>query len=200
MSATGPGAGLARPRDLLEPTGLDLAVAAAVAGAVLAATSTGSLVVVALLVWAATLDRRSGVAVLVASLATSVRFTTGTLDDLAGIQSVLGIAGEVGPPAAAASAWLGAAAVLLATRAPAAPGGDRDLRRFAPALATGTLAAALVAGPGPDQLALRVATSLAGVAVAVSITVLQRRRDPLPGPALAIALGTAALVLGAWPA
>lgn len=200
MSATGPGAALARPRDLLEPSGLDLAVAAAVAAAVLAATSTGSLVVVALLVWAATLDRRSGVAVLLASLASSVRFTTATLDDLAGIQSVLGIAGEVGPAAAAASAWLAAAAVLLATRAPAAPGADRGLRRFAPALATGTLAAALVAGPGPDQLGLRVATSLAGVGLAVGITALQRRRGPLPGPTLAVALGAAAVVLGAWPA
>ena len=200
MSATGPGAALARPRDLLEPSGLDLAVAAAVAAAVLAATSTGSLVVVALLVWAATLDHRSGIAVLLASLATSVRFATAALDDLAGIQSVLGIAGEVGPTVAAASAWLAAAAVLLATRAPAAPGGERDLRRFAPALATGTLAAALVAGPGPDQLALRVATSLAGVGLAVGITALQRRRGALSGPSLAVVLGAVAVVLGAWPA
>lgn len=199
MSGTGPGAALARPRDLLEPTARDLALAAAIAAAVLAATSTGSVVVVALLVWAATLDRRSGIAVLLATLATSIRFTTGSLDDLAGIQSVLGVAGEVGPTTAAVSAWLAAAAVLLATRAPAVPAGDRGLRRFAPALATGTLAAALVAGPGPDQLALRIGTSLAGVGLAVGITALQRRGTRLGGPSLAVGLAVAAVVLGAWP-
>lgn len=200
MSATGPGAALARPRDLLEPTARDLALAAAVAGGVLAASSTGSLVVAALLVWVATLDRRCGVAALLAALAASIRFTTASLDDLAGIQSVLGIAGEVGPATAAASAWVAAAAVLLATRPPAVTGGDRGLRRFAPALATGPLAAALVAGPGPDQLALRIGTSLLGLGVAIGITVLQGRGRRLRTPGLAVALGAAAVVLGAWPA
>jgi len=90
-----------------------LPLAAAVAAAVLAGTSTGSALVAALLLEVAVADRRTGLAAALAVLAAAVRFRTDALDDLAGIQEVLGIAGAVGPSTGAAASWLGAAAVLL---------------------------------------------------------------------------------------
>ncbi len=178
-----------------------LATVAAVVAAVLAGTSTGSVVVVALLIGLATVDRWAGAAVLLAGLAASIRFGTGSLDDLAGIQSVLGPAGVVGPGLAAASAWAAAAAVVLATGPPDVPGGGNRPWRFAPALATGLLAATLVAGPGPSDLAVRVGASIGAVVVAAGVSVLDDRagwRRARRG--LSLALAVAAVVLSGWPA
>jgi len=86
---------------------------ATAAASVLAVASSGSAAVAALLLGAATRSRRGAAAGVLAVLATSIRFRTASLDDLAGIQSVLGLAVEVGPATAAAAAWLAALAVLL---------------------------------------------------------------------------------------
>lgn len=174
-------------------------VGAAAAAAVLAVASTGSAAVAALLLGVATGSRRGAGAALLAVLAASIRFRTAALDDVAGIQSVLGLAVEVGPATAAASAWLGALAVLLA--ASPLPDPPVPVLRWAPAVPCGLLAAALAAGPGPSELAMRAATSLAGVAVAlVVVRVGDRGRVGAGRPWLAVAAGAAAVVLAGWPA
>ncbi len=178
-----------------------LTTAAALAAAVLAATSTGSLVVAALLVGLATSDRRSGAAVLLAATAASIRFGTASLDDLAGIQSVLGPAVAVGPETAAASAWCAGAAVLLATRVPDVEAAGRRPWRFAPPLATGLLAAALAAGPGPADLGLRAGASVIAIVLATAVTLPDRWRWVLRVRMwLAVAVAVAACVLAGWPA
>lgn len=180
------------------PSAPSIAVAAGMAGAVLAATSTGSAVVAALLIGVATLDRRSAAAAVLAVLATALRFRTTGLDDLAGIQSVLGLAGEVGPATGAAASWLAAAAVLLAASPPPRA---RGVAVLLPALPCGLLAAALVAGPGPSELPLRLLTSVAGVLLTAGVVAAGRRAgvDRLR-PWLAVAVGAAAVVLAGWPA
>lgn len=206
MTAVGPGLAPTSPPALRQPTRAAVATAAALGAAVLAGTSTGSMVLAALLVGVATTDRRSAGAALLAVAATSIRFRTATFDDLAGIQSVLGLSGTVGPATAAASAWAAAAAVLLAARPPAAALGPRTRTRdrllaAAPALACGLLAAAIVAGPGPSDLGLRVLASVAGVALALGVTAVGSRpsiRRILPW--LALLAGAAAVVLAGWPA
>lgn len=207
------------------PSAAAIALAAALAGAVLAGTSTGSAVVVAVLLGVACRDPRAGAAAALAVLATAVRFRTAALDDLAGIQSVLGPAGVVGPELAAASAWAGAAAVVLAA-GPLAGTRSRWLR-LAPALPAGLLAAALVAGPGPSDLAVRVLASAAAVVLASALVHVTSGRRPAgdertdrfagstgwnagtdphpPGrlgrvrPWLAVAAGVVAVVLAGWP-
>lgn len=181
--------------------------AAALAAALLAAASTGSAALAALLVGVATASRRSGAAVLLAVLATSLRFRTAALDDLAGVQSVLGLAVEVGPATAAASAWLAAGAVLLAA-APLRAGAGASLGPmragallpFLPALPCGLLAAALAAGPGPSSLGVRVATSVAGVVLAAAVVrVGGAGRPARVRPWAAVVAGVAAVVLAGWP-
>lgn len=173
-------------------------VVAAAAAAVLAVASTGSAVVAALLLGAATGSRRVGAAAVLAVLATSVRFRTAALDDLAGIQSVLGGAIEVGPATASASAWLAAVAVLLATAA--LPDPPAPVLRWAPALPAGLLAAALAAGPGPSELLVRAATSLAGVGLALlAIRTADVGRNGSTRAWVAVAVGAAAVVLAGWP-
>lgn len=195
-----PASGAAPVRSVLAvPDRLTISTAAALAAAVLAMTSTGSIVVVALLVGIATLDRRSGTAVALVAVAVSIRFGTTTLGDLAGVQSVLGPAVSVGPELAAASAWCAGGAVLLATRVPPVAGADRWPWRLAVPLATGLLAAAVVAGPGPDDVLLRVGASVAGVALALASTLLDRRPVVVARPWLAVVLAGAACVLAGWP-
>lgn len=203
--------GLAPPGPaVLQPSTTTVAVAAGLAAAVLAGTSTGSTVVAALLIGFAAADRRSAGAALLAVTATAIRFRTATFDDLAGIQSVLGPAGTVGPATAAASAWAAAAAVVLATGAPAwrvrAIGTGRAaallerLPAAVPALACGLLAAALVAGPGPSDLLLRVGASLAATVLALVVGVAGTRptlRRFVPW--LAVVAGIASVVLAGWP-
>jgi len=124
------GAGGARfdaPGVLSWPPAWSVALAAAIAASVLAVSSRGSAVVAALLLGVAVADRRAGAAAVLAVLATAIRFRTAALDDLAGIQEVLGLAGEVGPSTGAAASWLAAAAVLLAVGPLAfAPGPGRE--------------------------------------------------------------------------
>lgn len=210
MTAAGPGLAPTSPTAILHPSDLAVSVTGALAAAVLAGTSTGSMVLAALLVGVAARDRRSAGAALLAVAATAIRFRTTTFDDLAGIQSVLGPAGTVGPATAAASAWAASAAVVLSARAPFRVGGNPEggrpalvlgwLPHLAPALACGLLAAAIVAGTGPSDLDVRVSASLAAVLVAVLVTVA-RARPPVErvAPWVALATGVAAVVLAGWP-
>lgn len=210
MSTAGPGLLPTSPPAILRPSDTSVSVAAALAAAVLAGTSTGSMVLAALLIGVATRDRRSCAAALLAVAASALRFRTATFDDLAGIQSVLGAAGTVGPVTAAASAWLAAAAVVLAAGGPSAHGRPPAAGRIAavlrwlptavPALACGLLAAALVAGTGPSGLGLRVAASLAAVVVAGLVSVARTRRGvDRVVPWVAVAVGVAAVALAGWP-
>ena len=209
MSTAGPGRARTSPA-LLSPSTTGLSVAAGLAAAVLAGSSTGSMVLAALLVGLAAADRRAAGAALLAVAATAIRFRTATFDDLAGIQSVLGPAGTVGPATAAASAWAAAAAVVLSARPAVAsvrrPGSGRSaaiLERLPvvpAALACGVLAAALVAGPGPDDLGVRIGASAAGVVLALAVGLAGRR--PAVGrlvPWAALLSGVAAVVLAGWP-
>lgn len=210
MSTAGPGLAPTSPTAILRPSDEAIAVAAALAAAVLAGTSTGSMVLAALLLGLAARDRRAAGAALLAVVATAIRFRTASFDDLAGIQGVLGPAGTVGPATAAASAWAAAGAVLLAVGAPPRtaprPAGGRiagvvaRLPLLAPALASGLLAAAIVAGPGPSDLALRVGASVVAVVLA-GVVAAARTRPAVERtvPWLAVAVGVAAVALAGWP-
>lgn len=179
------------------PPARTLAVAPALAAAGLAVSSTGSLVVAAVLVGLGARDRWAALAAVLAVAATSVRFGTTGFGDLAGIQSVLGPAGIVGPPVAAASAWCAAAAVLLTTTAVRT--GTGRLRLLPHALASGALAAALVAGPGPGRgLAVRIGATVAAVLVAWALAVVGPRLRP-HGTALAVVVALTSVVLAGWP-
>lgn len=209
MTTARPGLAPTSPA-LFQPSTTSVAVAAGLAAAVLAGTSTGSTVLAALLIGVAATDRRATGAAVLAVAATAIRFRTATFDDLAGIQSVLGPAGTVGPTTAAASAWAAAVAVVLSARAAVTrtprPGVGRAaailgrLPAVAPALGCGLLAAALVAGPGPSDLGLRIGASVAAVVVALGVSIASSR--PTVGrvvPWAALLAGVAAVVLAGWP-
>ena len=122
-----------------------------------------------------------------AGLAFAARWGTTSLDAISGAQAVLGPAGVVGPPLAAASAWCGAAALVLAV-----PG-----RWAAPAFG---LAAGLgVAGPSAatlQELAVRVGAGGAGAALALAV---DRVAPPRVARPAALALAAAAGVLALLP-
>ncbi len=171
---------------------------AAVGAAGLALTSTGSIVVAAVLLGLATRSRWSTASILLATATVGVRFSTVTFDDLAGIQSVLGNAGVVGPATAAASAWCAATAIVLSIRVDA----ERvNLQRCVVALAGGALAAAIAVGAGPGgALVDRVAaTTLATVAAFALMTSDTRPRVAAVRRVLAVAVSIAAVVLAGWP-
>ena len=178
----------------LLPSGV-VVTAAAAGAATLALSSTGSMVVAAVLLAVAVADPRGALALVLAVASVAVRFSTVTFDDVAGIQSVLGPAGNVGPPTGAASAWLAAAAVLVALRRPAARAAGALV-----AVAGGALAAVIVAGPGPSDLGLRLASTLAATVIAAAVLATDRwppvRRVR---PFLALVLGAGAVIAAAWP-
>lgn len=177
-----------------------LRVGAVAGAATLAGTSTGSTVVAAALLAAAIAERRSALAVGLATAAVAIRFATTDFEHLAGLQTVLGSAVKIGPATGAASAWLAAAALLLAV---GRVGGDATrlgLERHVPALASGLFAAAVAVGAGPGgEIWLRVAASVAAVAVAWLLTA--RRLDGLTDRRrrLAVLVGLAAVVCAGWP-
>jgi hypothetical protein len=112
-----------------------------------------------------------------------LRWGSGWLVAVTGAQAVLGPAGVVGPPSAAASSWLAAAALVVAV-----PGSS-----LLAALAVGAGAGVVVAGPaGLDGGATRVAATLALTLVAVGIGRLRWRRVPA---VLALVLAVAAAAL-----
>lgn len=155
-------------------------------------------------------------AVLFAGIAMVERWGTTSLDAVAGAQTVLGAGGVVGPGPAAASAWLAAAALVLAT--PHAAGHDPDdigvalegdhgsepapSRRRRPrsaavvaALALGSAAAATVAGPDlGNDVVLRLGATAAAALVAMVVASLRRQQVTA---ALALVAGLAASGLAA---
>lgn len=118
------------------------------------------------------------VTVVLVALATAVRWGSPWLVAIGGAQGVLGPGGLVGPPLAAASAWLAAAALVLVV-----PG-----RTIVGGLATGVTAAFLVAGPAGDEGGgVRVLGTAAAVVVALLVSYQPRRRLPaLVGVGLAV--------------
>jgi hypothetical protein len=163
------------------------AVLGAAAGAVvLGVASRGEAIVLGLLLVALELRPTTLLAVAGALTASSWRWGTTSLEALAGAQAVLGPAGGVGPSSAAAGAWLGAAALVLAlARRP-------DPRRVLPA---GIVAASVLAGPAPGgDLPIRVIVAVAAAAAAYGLGLLRAGR---PGLDRALAAVAAAAGIGA---
>ena len=154
----------------------------AAAGAVtMAATSTGDVLVVGVLLGLVAGDAVVGAVGVVAALATLARWSSSSLTAVAGGQAVLGAAGWTGPPALVMSSWAAAAAVILVSP-PGRP----------PALAFGLVAAGMVAGPalGDGSVAdvvVRLSASAAGVAAAwLAVRAVPRRQAHLAGLGLAL--------------
>jgi hypothetical protein len=185
---------------------------AAVAGAVLALSSTGDPLVAAVVLGVAAGRALCGVAVALAAVAVTARWGSADLAVVAGGQSVLGPAGLLEPARAAGSAWLAAAAAVVSWpgRLPAlVPPGWRSGTGRRPgwstpvaadlvgALAVGALAAAFVWGPDAqgDVPGRALATVTAGAA-AFGLAVLRRsERVDRAAAAVAVALGAGAVVL-----
>ena len=157
--------------------------AAAAAAIALALTSSGEVVLLAVLLGVAAADAVVGATALVALLALAVRWGSTSLDAIAGAQAVLGPGAATGSAAAVLSAWCGAGALVAASP----PGW--------PALAFGASSALVVAGPGPGRpadVALRVTASLLG---GVAALVVSRHLPRRSARAVALALAGAALAL-----
>ena len=189
-----------------------LRLSAAGAATVLALSSTGHVGVLAVVLAVVVAQPLAVGAVLLAGLAVFERWGTPSLEAVAGAQAVLGPGGVVGPAAAAASTWFAAAALVLASpRAVGRNDGDRDdavnpvddrSRRRLPrpaalvvALATGSAAALVVAGPAlAVDLPVRLGATAAAVVVAA---VVASQRWQLVSAGLALVAAVVAAVLGA---
>ena len=107
--------------------------------------------------------------------ATAARWGTMSLAAVGGAQTVLGVGGSVGPAAAALSAWLVAAGLLLTT-----PPCAHRLDSVVLAVVAGAAAAFVIAGPaGVDGALVRVAATGIGAVLAYGVT-----RVPVPGLAV----------------
>jgi len=159
-----------------------LRAAATAAALLLAALSRGDALVLAALLALAAWRPLPAAAIVTALAATAWRWSSAALEDIAGAQAVLGPAGVVEPPSAAAAAWLGAIAVLLATpdlplALEAEPGGRvaRGAIWWLPVLAHAATAAVIVAGPSVGG---EVWTRLVAVAVGCGLVAARRRWVP----------------------
>lgn len=151
--------------------------------AVLALSSTGEVVLLAVLLGMAAGDLLAGAVAMLATLAVALRWGTTSLDAIAGAQTVLGPAALVGPVAAAASSWCAAAALILVKAKGLA------------AVLFGLTAGIIVVGPAGafDQVVLRGAAATLGVGLALGA---QRFAPPAARPvALALAAGALALAV-----
>jgi hypothetical protein len=161
------------------------AALAAVGAAAVLAASAGDVVVAVLALCVAGGVRVGLVAALVAA-ATVARWGTTDLGAVAGDQAVLGVAVATGDGPARLGSGLAAVALLLVASRRPGPW------PWATAVALGVGAAALAAGPAvgrTEDLAVRVAASVVGVALAVVVAAEGHRR-----PAWARALPVAALL------
>jgi hypothetical protein len=171
--------------------------AALAAALVLALLGRGDVVALAGLLAVGAWRPLPALAVVSVLLSTAWRWSSTALEDIAGAQSVLGPAGLVDPPTAAAAAWLGAAALVLVTPllgvewppASAAAVGlasrsrrwpGRVLRGLAP-VAFGATAAVVVAGPtwGSDA-AVRLVATIVAIALAALGASVRRTRVETP--------------------
>ena len=162
-----------------------LRLAAAAAALVLAATSSGEVVALAVLLGVVAGDVFAFAACLLGAMAVVARWGTGSLPALAGGQAVAGAAGLFGSGAAVGSAWYAGAAFVLAS-----PGGWL-------AVPFGVAAGAVVAGPAVLSLATageRLAAAVVGVGVAVLLPRFVPRRLAVR---VGAALGLLAAVLAA---
>lgn len=145
----------------------------------MALSSTGDLVLLAVLVGLAGYDLASGGVAVVAVASGVIRWGTTSLASLAGAQAVVGAAGWTGSAAEVASSWLAAGALVVACPGPGPhrPGDGPEtsfVGGIAPAVACGAVAAQLVAGaalsssPSPGAVAVRVVAPVAGAALALA--------------------------------
>lgn len=186
LTAVDPGAAAEPIRTLsTAPLIADEVSSGAVAGAVaLALSSSGEVVLLAVLLGIAAGEVLAGAVAVLATGSVAIRWGTTSLDAIAGAQSVLGPGVAVGPAAAAASTWCAAAALVLA--------GARGWRAVAFGLTGGLVVAGPAAGSA-DLVAMRAAAAVAGVGLAV---VAGRRAPPVARlAALALAAGAVVLAL-----
>ncbi len=156
---------------------------AGVGAAALALSSTGEVVLLAVLLAGAAGELLAGAVAMMATASVALRWGTTSLDAIGGAQTVLGPAAVVGPLLAAASTWCAAAALILAKAKGLAAG------------AFGLTAGIIVAGPAGalDQVALRGVAAALGVGLALGA---QRFAPPVARPvALALAVGAVALAV-----
>ncbi len=131
---------------------------AAAGAAAMALSSTGDVLLLAVLLGVAAGDVAVGSAAVLAGLTVLGRYGSTSLAALAGAQHVVGPAGTTGPVPLAAAMWCAALALVFGSRG-----------ELIAAAAFGLAAANVVAGPavhGGDALAIRVASSLLAVTVA----------------------------------
>ena len=158
-----------RPRTWLGP-GLGPGHLGAGAGAaVMAATSSGDVLLLGVVLGMAASHVAAGVVGALAGLTVLLRWGSPSLSALAGGQAVLGAAGWTGTVSQVASSWLAAAGLVLA----APPG-------LVPAVAFGCAAGAVVAGPAlvPGSAAGAIALRLGGAAVAAALSFALARLVP----------------------
>ena len=171
------------------PRAADLRAGLLAGAAALCVVSRGDFLVVAALlaVVAGATDTLAAAGVLLAGLGLAARSFSTSLSALAGSQAVLGLAGLTAPPAAALSAWAGAAALLSA--APAAGPG------WSP-VPFGLAAGLLVAGPSGSTLAGLVVRLVAAVAFA-DLALSEARWLPTRRAAVgAVGCGLVSVVVG----
>ncbi len=172
---------------LRPPARLPVPRAALLAAAfVLALTSRGDVVLLAVLLGFGAARRTSALACAAALSAALVRWGSPGLGAIAGAQAVVGPAGWTGSNVAVASSWLAASALLLA----AVPLDDERLAVRALSVAPFAVAAAdVVVGPAPGgALALRAAATVLACGLAFALTRWRR------WPWLAVGVGVLALV------
>ena len=181
------------PRRRLSTPAL-LRLAAATTALVLAVSSRGDAIGLAVALGLSAWRPAPAIAVAGALTATSWRWGSSSLEAISGAQAVLGPAGWVGPPLAATGSWLAAAAIVAACPSRAARG-----QRLLAALASGAAAAVVVAGPAPGgDLWARLLVGLVGAALAYAVGTQRGARrwgDPLAdGVALLSAVAAVACI------
>lgn len=160
----------------------EVRTAAGAGAAALALSSSGEVVLLAVLLGAAAGEVVTGVVAMLATGAVALRWGSTSLDAIAGAQSVLGPGAAVGPAAAAASTWCAAAALVLAKP------------RGWSALLFGLTAGLVLAGPAAsslDLVAMRVVMASTGAALALGA----QRWMPPASRRLALVLAVAAVAL-----
>ncbi len=149
-----------------------LSLGAAVGLAMMVITSTGDALVAGVLLGVAADDLVAGSVGVLVGIAGVGRWGSSSLAALAGGQAVLGAGGWSGPAGMVVSSWAAAAAVVLVCSRRAGSASTPEVP--VGILASGLLAAALVAGPAVGQdtgsvVTLRVVASVVAVAVAVLV-------------------------------
>ena len=169
-------------------------VAAAGAAIALAISSRGDALLLVIVLGLLAADSARAVGVAGALVGSMLRWGTTSLGAIAGAQAVLGPAGWTGSGIAVASAWVGAAALVVAT--PVSP--PTHVGLLAAAAPFGLAAGLVVVGPGPGgALPLRVIVALALITLAAVVSAVRDRGIGGLADVLAVVLGGTAALLGA---